>query len=95
MKAESNIDKAAQLGEVLRELGNLLGILQDDAESFLKGNVETSGGLTDQQINELIARRNDAKANKNWAEADKIRKELKEQGVVLEDGAQGTSWRRG
>ena len=95
MKAEGNTQKAAELGETLRELGNLLGILQDDPEAFLKGLSAGEEGLSDTEIDDLIQQRNDAKANKKWADADRIRDELKAQNIILEDNAQGTSWRRG
>lgn len=87
-------DRAAALAAELRRLGGVLGILQDNPEHYLRGGVEESG-LSDDQIDGLIRQRHTAKAEKNWAEADKIRDKLKDQGVVLEDGPQGTTWRRG
>ncbi len=95
LKANNNLEKAAHLGEVLRELGGMLGLLQDDAEQFLKGSGSGSDGLNDDAINQLIENRITAKKEKNWGEADRIREELSAQGIVLEDGAGGTSWRRG
>lgn len=53
-----------------------------------------SEGLSDEEIETLIQQRLDARAEKNWAEADRIRDELKDKGIVLEDGAGGTTWRR-
>ena len=94
MKAAGNTTKAAELGETLRELGGLLGILQDDPENFLKGST-SEAGLSDKDVDALIAQRNQAKVDKNWTEADRIRDELKAQKIILEDNAQGTSWRRG
>ncbi|WP_029135102.1 cysteine--tRNA ligase [Sedimenticola selenatireducens] len=88
------VDRAAALAAELRRLGGVLGILQDDPEHYLRGGVEESG-LSDDQIDGLIRQRHTAKAEKNWVEADKIRDQLKDQGVVLEDGPQGTTWRRG
>jgi cysteinyl-tRNA synthetase len=86
---------AAALAALLRELGAVLGLLGDDPEAYLKGGgAPAEGGLTDAQIDALITARNDARAARDWAEADRIRDELKDQGVVLEDGAGGTSWRR-
>jgi cysteinyl-tRNA synthetase len=49
--------------------------------------------LTDKQINDAIAARNAARKAKDWAEADRIRDELKAQGIILEDGPTGTSWK--
>jgi cysteinyl-tRNA synthetase len=49
---------------------------------------------SDEKIDELIQQRLEARKNKDWATADRIRNELKEQGIVLEDTAGGTTWRR-
>ncbi|MDX1250656.1 MAG: cysteine--tRNA ligase [Gammaproteobacteria bacterium] len=85
--------EAAHLAGVLKRLGGILGLLQADPEIFLKGVAATSG-LTAQEIDQLIAKRDAARKGKNWAESDRIRDWLKSQGVVLEDGAGATSWRR-
>jgi len=77
----------------LKALGGVLGLLQRDAQAFLQGST-TAGGLDDAAINAQIAARIAAKKAKDFAEADRIRKELLEAGIVLEDTAQGTSWRR-
>ncbi len=87
--------KAAALAAELRRLGDMLGILQDDPEVYLRGGVSSDDqGLSDENIESLIQQRIEAKANKDWGSADRIRDELKEQGVLLEDGPQGTTWRR-
>ena len=71
----------------------MLGLLQRDSQHYLQGGVV--GGLTEGQIEEQMARRNEARRNKNWAESDRIRDELKAQGVLLEDAPGGnTVWRR-
>ncbi len=89
--------RAEQLATTLRRLGGLLGILQDDPDSYLQAvpaaGAEQAGPET-MQIEALIAQRLAARQAKNWAESDRIRDLLKTQGVVLEDGAQGTTWRR-
>jgi len=54
----------------------------------------SSAGLSEAQINEHIAARSAAKQSRNFVEADRIRKELLEAGIVLEDSAAGTTWRR-
>jgi cysteinyl-tRNA synthetase len=90
-----NRDEAAGLAAVLKELGGILGLLQADPEEFLKGGVSDSEEeLSAEAIETLIQQRLDARRNKEWAEADRIRNELKEKGIVLEDGAGGTTWRR-
>ena len=84
---------AASLGALLRQLGDLIGILQSDAESYLRGGAVANDG--DAEIDALVAQRNEAKANKDWGTADEIRNKLQEMGIVLEDGPSGTTWRRG
>ncbi|MFM5877892.1 cysteine--tRNA ligase [Aeromonas sanarellii] len=82
---------AAGLGARLRELGAVLGILQQDPDAFLKGD-EADEEVA--EIERLIAERNQARADKNWAAADAARARLTEMGIVLEDSAGKTSWRR-
>ena len=86
--------QAAALGAQMRRLGALLGLLQQEPEAFLKGGAPL-GGLADAEVDGLIAQRLQARQDKNWAESDRIRDLLKAEGIVLEDGPQGTSWRRG
>jgi cysteinyl-tRNA synthetase len=91
----ANPAEAVGLAAVLKDLGGVLGLLQADPEEFLQGGVSAEAdGLSAEAIEGLIQQRLDARKNKNWAEADRIRNELKEKGVVLEDGAGGTTWRR-
>ncbi len=84
---------AAGLGAALRRMGDVLGILQEDPETWLRGD-SADDGLDDAEIETLIAQRAQAKAEKNWAEADRIRDQLQQAGIVLEDGPGGTTWRR-
>ena len=84
---------AAALAAELRRLGDVLGILQDDPEDYLRG--DAAGELADAEIDALIEQRLAARKARNWAEADRIRDQLKAQGILLEDGPQGTTWRRG
>ncbi len=80
----------SQLAATLKHLGGVLGLLQQDPQAYLKGD---SGD--DAEIEALIAQRDVARAEKNWAESDRIREQLTEMGVIIEDSAGGTSWRRG
>jgi len=91
----NNLEKAASLGEVLRSLGGMLGLLSDDPELFLKGKAGESDGLSDEEIEQLIVDRATAKENKLWADADAIRDKLNEHKIIIEDSANGTTWRRG
>lgn len=75
--------------ELLKNLGAVMGLLQRDADDFMQG--ETSDMI---DVDAMILARLDAKKTKNFAEADRIRKELLDAGVILEDTPQGTTWRR-
>lgn len=89
---------AHSLAATLRKLGGILGLLQNDAEEWMKGGSTQASTANDEpsemDIETLIWQRLDARKNKNWAESDRIRDELKAQGIVLEDSAGGTTWRR-
>lgn len=87
-------DKSEVLAVTLKQLAGVLGILQDDPETFLQGGGGEKG-LSEDEINQYIQARVEAKKNKDWAKADEIRDQLKAQGVIVEDVAGGaTSWRR-
>jgi len=92
--AREDQSKATILAGELKALGEILGVLQEHPEVFLKGSVQDCSGLSDTEIDDLVAEREAAKLNKNYARADEVREELKEQGVVLEDSREGTRWRR-
>ncbi|MEC9320513.1 MAG: cysteine--tRNA ligase [Pseudomonadota bacterium] len=87
---DNDAERAAQLAHVLIELADVLGLLQQSPESFLQGGADDEVAL----IEALIAQRNKARAEKDWAAADDARDRLTEMGIVLEDGANGTQWRR-
>ncbi len=82
-----------ELAGQLRALGGVLGLLQRDAQAFLQGGV--SEGLADTEIQSRIEARLAARKARNYAEADRIRDELLSLGIVLEDAAGATTWRRG
>ena len=86
--------EASRRGALLKRLAGLLGLLQRSPREFLQGSAGGEGSLGDKEIERLIEARARARAGKRWADADRIRDELKEQGIVLEDGAGGTTWRR-
>ena len=94
-KNEESAD-AADLAGVLVKLAGILGILQQQAQDYLQAGLKPAAGKDDvAHIEALIKARNDARANKDWAAADTARDALKALNVVLEDGANGTTWRRG
>jgi cysteinyl-tRNA synthetase len=88
---EGEPGKAAQMAGVLVRLGRVLGILQNSPDSFLQtqGKVAVDAAA----IDALIAQRKEARASRNWALADEIRDKLADMKVVVEDSADGSSWR--
>lgn len=84
-------EKAAALAAELKYLGSFLGLLTRDPEAYFQ---QGSGDVINaSEIESLITRRKQAKTNKAFAEADRIRDELLDKGVLLEDGPNGTAWR--
>lgn len=92
LKAD-DLAAANALGAALRQLAGVLGLLQQDPEVFLQGGASADDSET-AEIEALIKARNDARAAKDWPAADAARNRLTEMGIVLEDGPQGTTWRR-
>lgn len=88
LASEVNRTRSAELAGLLKALGACLGLLQEDAQSYL----QAGAALDDNAIAVLIAQRAAAKAAKNFAEADRIRQQLLTQGIVLKDSATGTTW---
>jgi len=92
-RREGNSDEAARSAAVLIRLGGILGLMQQDPEAFFQGG--TGGELSAEDIEALIQARADARKARDFAEADRIRDELAEKGIILDDSREGTSWRRG
>ena len=81
---------------LMKALGGVLGLLQQDAQQYFQDAVTTEDSIyTQERIELMIQQRLVARTNKNFGEADRIRKELLEANIILEDSPQGTSWRRG
>ncbi|MEP1213637.1 MAG: cysteine--tRNA ligase [Marinobacter sp.] len=85
--------EASEHAAVLVRLGGILGLLQQDPEAFFQA--DTGGEISADDIESMIQARADARAQKNFAEADRIRDELAAKGIILDDSREGTSWRRG
>ena len=85
--------RARMLACTLRGLGAVLGLLGADPDAWLRGEAAGEGPNED-AVEAMIGKRAEARARRDWAEADRLRDELAATGIVLEDGAQGTVWRR-
>ena len=94
LAGEVNRSKDPAVAGMLKALGATLGLLQTDPATYLQGGAGTSGGLDEPAIASQIAARVAAKQAKDFAEADRIRKALLEQGIVLKDSPAGTTWER-
>ncbi len=89
---QENASDIGVYANTLKTLAGYLGILQQDPDFFLQGR---DGYLKEnEQIEKKINQRTVAKTNKDWLLADQIRDELKAEGILLEDSAKGTTWRR-
>jgi len=87
----NNAGSAQQAAGNLLAAGNLIGLFQQDPQSWLAGDTE---GLDDTLIDQLIEERNTSRKDKNFVRADEIRDQLQEMGITLEDVAGATRWRR-
>jgi cysteinyl-tRNA synthetase len=94
LAAQINREHSPAAARQLRALGGLLGLLQQDPEAFLKDDPAAAGTMDAERVDAMVAARDAAKRAKDYAQADRIRAELAGEGIVLEDGPAGTSWRR-
>ena len=85
-------EAAKRSAAVLVRLGAVLGLLQQDPEAFFQA--DTGSELTAEDIEAMIQARADARKGKDFAEADRIRDELLDKGIILDDSREGTTWRR-
>ena len=86
----NNLKKANALSQLLKKIENCLGILEYDADEYLKQGSE----LSENEILDKISKREQARLSKDFAMSDQVRDELLECGMILEDTADGTTWRR-
>lgn len=89
LAGEVNRTRSAEAAGLLKALGATLGFLQQSPQAFLQGG---AGEADESRIQALIAERDEAKKNKDFARADRIRQDLAAQGIQLKDSPQGTTW---
>lgn len=88
--------KALQLQLLLKRLGSTIGILQQDVNEFLQGDITSKASIKNiKKIETLINARNKAREQKDWSKADQIRQQLQSMNIILEDDPKGTAWRYG
>ncbi len=92
---ETNKTGALQSAVLLKALGSLLGLLQQDPQQYLQNEVTVGDPFfATEHIEQMIQNRLTARKDRNFTEADRIRRELLDVGITLEDSPQGTTWRR-
>ncbi len=94
LAGEANRQHSAELSGLLKALAGVIGLLEREPTAYLRGGGTAAGGLDEAAIEDMIARRAAAKKARNFAEADRLRDELKAASIALDDSPQGTTWRR-
>ncbi len=85
--------EAPALAAQLKQLAGMIGLLEQSPKAFLQGEAG-EGDLTAEQVEALIEQRNQARKDRDFAEADRVRDLLADKGIVLKDSREGTSWYR-
>jgi cysteinyl-tRNA synthetase len=76
------------------DCGKTMGLFELPVDTFFSEIARPTSEITAPEIESMIDERNEARKNKDWAEADRIREKLLQRGIVLEDGSEGTTWRQ-
>jgi len=93
--AKTQDEKVKKLASTLKTLAGILGLLEESPDEYLKRGVGTdTSGLSDDEIQSLVAKRDQARKDKDFTESDRIRNLLTRGGIALEDTADGTLWQR-
>ena len=90
LRQDGDMTQALKLATIMRSCGALLGVLQEGADTFLQSRAQQ---LDVDAIDRLVQARDLARTQKDWQQADELRQQLDDLGVILEDTAKGTQWR--
>ncbi len=93
-RADKHSAYARSLAATLKHLGGILGLLQESPVKYLQSQAGQTDTTSNEAINALVAQRNQARKDRNFKEADRLRDELQQMGISLEDTSAGTVWRR-
>ncbi|MBF0376951.1 MAG: cysteine--tRNA ligase [Desulfamplus sp.] len=94
--SSDNLKKVAAICADIQKMGNILGILSQSPQSYFKDKKDAAladGAIDPKMVDQLVMERTEARKSKNFARADEIRKELDSMKIILEDGANGTTWK--
>jgi cysteinyl-tRNA synthetase len=96
LASDVNKSRSTQKAALLKQLGDILGLLQQDPQDYLQQRIVAVDEVlfSPEEIEQVILQRLNARKSGNYAEADTLRKELFDAGIILEDGPHGTTWRR-
>ncbi|GJL71270.1 MAG: cysteine--tRNA ligase [Nitrosomonas sp.] len=96
LASDVNKSKSTQKAALLKQLGKVLGLLQQNPQDYLQQRTAAANDVmfSPEEIEQMILQRLNARKSGNYAEADTLRKNLSDAGIILEDGSQGTTWRR-
>jgi cysteinyl-tRNA synthetase len=96
LASDVNKSRSIQKAALLKQLGDILGLLQQDPQDYLQQRIVAVDEVlfSPEEIEQVILQRLNARKSGNYAEADTLRKELFDAGIILEDGPHGTTWRR-
>jgi cysteinyl-tRNA synthetase len=96
LASDVNKSRSTRKAALLKQLGKELGLLQQNPQDYLQQRTVAAndGMFSPEEIEQMILQRLNARKSGNYAEADTLRKNLSDAGIILEDGSQGTTWRR-
>ena len=85
-----NVQEQSMYSSTMKELGQVLGLLHENSDAFL----QYGASLSDDEIEAQIQQRNEARKANDFQKADQIRDDLAEQGILLDDSTEGTTWKK-